>query len=82
MLSEAVGEAETSPGKIPLGCNYGIATRSNRRKGRFREIHSTSLRFARYDIFAEISFTFFLNKLSFIIKIYKEISIRIDFFVT
>ena len=50
---------EGSPGRVPLVYNQVIAINKLRRKGRFREIHSTSPRFARYDIFADISFTFF-----------------------
>ena len=52
---------EGSPGRVPLGCNYVIATYSNRRKERFRGIHSTSLYSARYDIFAQ-NHSWILNK--------------------
>ena len=45
-----LSEVETSPGRVPLVCNYVIATNNFSRKERFREICSTSLRSARYDV--------------------------------
>lgn len=38
-----LSEVETSPGRVPLVCNYVIATSNFSRKERFREICSTSL---------------------------------------